>query len=436
MIMDSGATPTVAIETQGCKLNQADTITLLRTFAEAGFRHVNVGEAADVYVVNSCTVTHIADRKARRALRAARRRNPKATIVATGCYAERSPEELSKLEEIDLVVGNSDKSTLVRQVIEWIGLPDNVRPIGESTGHALISPYRTRAMVKIQEGCDQVCAYCIVPKVRGRERSVPADHIVENVNLHVAEGCKEVVLTGTQLGTYGFEWPDASLSHLIQRVLSETDISRLRVSSLQAQEINRALLERWTDERLCPHFHLPLQSGSDEILKSMRRQYTSEDYTEAVGLIRGQVPGASITADVIVGFPGETEDDFQRTYELCESLEFADIHVFPYSVRPGTTAAHLQGQLSPESKASRMRRLLALAKAQSLAFRKGLAGETRSVLWESATQGGTQGGELVWSGLTEDYVRVSAVGGAGLENRITSVRLTSVNGGSVRAEVC
>ena len=430
------AGPTVAIETHGCKLNQADTLMLARTFAEAGFRHVDTGEGADVYVVNSCTVTHVADRKARHSLRAARRRNPGATIVATGCYAQRSPDELRELEEIDLVIGNADKSTLVRQVIEWMGLPDTVPPIGDAGRPAPAPAARIRAMVKIQEGCDQVCAYCIVPKVRGRERSIPVKQVVEEVTRLVAEGYMEVVLTGTQLGTYGFEWPGVSLRGLIQAVLSETGAPRLRVSSLQPQEIDRALLECWSDKRLCPHFHLPLQSGSAGILKSMRRRYTPSGYAEAVELIRDRVPRASITADVIVGFPGETDEDFERTYDLCESLEFADMHVFPYSIRPGTTAAHLSGQLSPSVKTLRVRRLLELAKRQYMAFRLGLLGESRSVLWETHAASSFDVGEgRRWSGLTEDYIRVAAIDARELANRFTRVRLTSVNEGCVMAEV-
>lgn len=436
MSTDGNAAPTVAIETHGCKLNQADTLKLSRTFAEAGFRHVETGGPVDVYVVNSCTVTHVADGKARHALRAARRRNPNATIVATGCYAQRSPEELRDLEEIDLVIGNAEKSTLVRQVVEWMGLPDDIRPIGDELKHTPASVSRTRAMVKIQEGCDQVCAYCIVPKVRGRERSIPVDQVVEEVACRVAEGYKEVVLTGTQLGTYGFEWPNTSLRGLIQSVLSETAAPRLRVSSLQPQEVDEDLLECWSDKRLCPHFHLPLQSGSDAVLKSMRRRYTSKEYADAIRLIRDRVPGASITADVIVGFPGETDEDFQRTYELCDSIEFADMHVFPYSIRPGTTGAHLSGQLLSDVKTLRVRRLLGLAQKQSLDFRRGVIGETRFVLWELNPVGEPDSDEgLRWSGLTEDYVRVAAAGETGLGNRITPVRLMSVDETGVLAEL-
>ncbi len=437
MFVDKNTLPTVAIETQGCKLNQADSLLLSRAFVESGFRHVDAGQPADVYVVNSCTVTHVADRKARSSLRSARRRNPEATIVATGCYAQRSPGELKQIDEIDIVAGTTDKSPLVRQVIEWIGLPDDVRPIGETISSLSNVPRRTRAMVKIQEGCDQVCAYCIVPKVRGRERSIPTDQIIKEVRSLVDQGYKEVVLTGTQLGTYGFEWPDANLRQLIHRVLAETDVPRLRVSSLQPQEIDEALLNCWADKRLCPHFHLPLQSGSDDILKAMRRRYTSGRYAEAVALIRNQVEHASITADAIVGFPSETDDDFERTYRLCETIQFADIHVFPYSIRPGTSAAYSPEQVASEVKTIRARRLLDLAERQSVKFRKGLIRSRRTVLWETCRQeaGEQEDGRITWSGLTEDYIRVWTTGGTNMANEITSVRVISLDEGFVRAVV-
>ena len=228
--------PAVAIETHGCKLNQADSGVLASELTQAGFRLVGEDEPADVYLVNTCTVTHVADRKARQALRAARRRNPNATVVATGCYAQRSAEALQALAEVDLVVGNSGKAGLVRQLIQWRQQVTGPCTLDTAPQRADTKIGRTRAMVKIQEGCDQVCAYCIVPKVRGRERSIPPEEIVRRINEHLALGYKEVVLTGTQLGSYGFDLPGASLTRLLERILAETDVTRLRVSSLQPQE--------------------------------------------------------------------------------------------------------------------------------------------------------------------------------------------------------
>ncbi len=424
--------PTAAIETHGCKLNQADSTALAADFLRQGFRLIAPGGQADVYVVNTCTVTHVADRKARQALRSARRRNPRATIVATGCYAERAPDALDALAEIDIVIGNGAKLDLVQKVVNWRRAEGVPCAEGTDTGSADPGTLRTRVMVKIQEGCDQVCAYCIVPKVRGRERSIPPDVITASINEHAAEGYREAVLTGTQLGSYGFDLDGIDLEGLIARVLSETPITRLRVSSLQPQEIGPRLLDLWSDPRLCPHFHLPLQSGSDAVLRRMRRRYTPEQYLDAVRKIRSAVPGASVTADVIVGFPGETDADFQETYSLCEQAEFSAIHVFPYSVRPGTSAAHFDSKIGPAVKSARMERLLDLAARQAVAFREAMLGSTRPVLWEEDT--GDSGGR-VWHGLTDNYVRVAAPSSEPLRNRITSVRLERVDGETVYGSI-
>ncbi len=426
--------PKVAIETHGCKLNQADSNLLAREFAEAGFRLVSDAEPADVFVVNSCTVTHVADRKARHALRAARRRNPDATIVVTGCYPQRAPQDLRHLREVDIVAGNTGKATLVRQVVEWMGEARIPCAVGAETD-VVLSPRiaRTRAMVKIQEGCDQVCAYCIVPRVRGRERSIAPDEIVGEIQRCLRRGYKEVVLTGTQLGSYGFDLPNHTLVALLRRVLSDSDVTRLRISSLQPQDISRELLELWGDPRMCPHFHLPLQSGSDAVLKRMRRRYSASDYAVAVETIRRAVPGVSVTADVIVGFPGETAEDFEQTYEVCDRMGFADMHVFPYSARPGTSAAHFDAQVAPDVKSSRAQELLALSRAQFTEFRRGLHGKISPVLWEESREDGEASRK--WSGLTDNYVRVQTRSPLDLTNTLTPARLGELANGSVLAEI-
>ena len=422
---------TFAIETHGCKLNQADSLRLAREFVAAGYVRVSADGPADVYVLNSCTVTHVADRKARHALRAARRRNPDALVVATGCYPQRAPDDLTALDEVDLVLGNPDKESLVRQITDLRG--DRLEDWEEETFMALDGrTTRTRAMVKIQEGCDQVCAYCIVPKVRGRERSVPLDDIVSDIRRCVREGFREVVLTGTQLGTYGFEWPEVSLTDLVKAVLCRTDVQRLRVSSLQPQEISGELLHLWGDERLCPHFHIPLQSGSDAVLERMRRRYTSEIYQDAVERVRARVEDVSITTDVIVGFPGETEDDFRRTVDLCEAVGFSDMHVFPYSPRPGTSAAVYGGQVAPAVKAERVRTLMALASDQSLRFRGRFIGTERPVLWERTVD---MSSVEMWSGLTDNYIRAYAPYSEDIANRVAVARLLSVRGDGMESRI-
>ena len=426
------ARPTVAIDTHGCKLNQADSMRLFRQFQAAGYRPAADGGPVDVYVLNSCTVTHVADSKARQTIRSLRRRHPDATVVATGCYAERSPEELHRMEEVDLVIGNSGKEEVVAQVMAYRDEIPAACAVGDDPETPAPRIARTRAMVRIQRGCDQVCAYCIVPKVRGRERSVPPDEIVAEIDGYATLGYREAVLTGTQLGSYGFDIPGMSLTRLLERVLSETQIARIRVSSLQPQDIDAGLLSLWEDARMCPHLHMPLQSGSDRILKRMRRRYDSELYAATVRRVREAVADVSITADVLVGFPGEIPSDFEDTYALCERMEFAGLHVFPYSARPGTSAAYFAEQVAPEAKAERVRALIGLAKAHERRFRERFIGRTRPVLWEEARQSGVSSR---WTGLTDNYIRVQALSSEPLANSIRPARLLSSDGGAVLAEV-
>ncbi len=415
---------TVYIETQGCKLNQADSQALASCFLQAGYILVDEPAQADVHVVNTCTVTHVADRKARHALRVARRRNPRALVVATGCYAQRAPQQLAQFPGIDLVIGNEQKDALVERVTAVLGLEQATLSTDAPQNPRAGAGMRTRAMVKIQEGCDQVCAYCIVPRVRGRERSVHPDVLVKQVQGLVAEGYREVVLTGTQLGSYGHEIPGASLASLLRRLLEETAAPRFRVSSLQPQELGPELLEVWSDPRMCPHFHLPLQSGSVAVLNAMRRRYTPQQYVEAVETIHRVIPQGAITADVIVGFPGETEEQFQETYKLCQDTQFAGLHVFPFSVRAGTTAAYMTPQVPETVKRQRMELMLALATAQAYQFRTRLLGTTRQVLWETSRPAAEA---PVWSGLTDNYVPVATASHKPLRNGITPLVLEHVD---------
>ena len=430
---------TVAIRTQGCKLNQADSDMLARRFAAAGYRLVQSPAKADVYVINTCTVTATADSKARQALRAAARANPHALIVATGCYAQRSRDELAQVEGVSLVIGNTGKEELpamVTTLLDQRNADENshlpVSPALDYSVRPAANIRRNRSMVKIQEGCDQVCAYCIVPRVRGRERSISPESLVEQINQRVAEGCLEVVLTGTQLGTYGFDIPGATLTRLLERILAETAVPRLRVSSLQPQEITLRLLELWQDPRLCRHFHIPLQSGSDRILETMRRRYTTGLFAEKVDLVRNTVAGSGITADLIAGFPGETEAEFQESLAFAKSMAFSDMHIFPYSPRPGTSAVYLSGPVSQPVKKARTAQLLAMAKEGFEAFRSHQLGQTHPVLWESSTR---QDGGLKWRGLTGNYIRVYTHSRDDLGNTITPARFEELMEDDVRVEV-
>jgi threonylcarbamoyladenosine tRNA methylthiotransferase MtaB len=399
--------PTIAILTLGCKLNQAESQALARELLSHGCRVIQRPEPADAYFINSCSVTHVADRKSRHLVRLARRLSPNATIVLAGCYAESGGADLAGRIGADLVISNVDKASLAEELLRRLGygngsrssLPpdDGLRPDGRA-------PARTRAFVKIQEGCNDVCSFCIVPRTRGRERSVPVERVVTEVLDRQAEDVQEVVLTGTQLGNYGRDLGIlGGPAPLLAALLARTAVARLHLSSLQAQDINADLLRLWEDPRLCRHFHLPLQSGSDRVLAAMRRRYSTRQYLEAASLIRERVPDVAITTDVMVGFPGETEADYEETYRLCQDVGFAAVHVFPYSRRPGTAAALMRDHVSPAVKRQRLEGMLALARASADAFRARFQSRTMTVLWEEARR---YGARAVWQGLTDNYLRV------------------------------
>jgi threonylcarbamoyladenosine tRNA methylthiotransferase MtaB len=430
--MSERPSPVVAILTLGCKLNQADSQALARELLAHGCQVIDRAAPADAVIVNACSVTHVADRKSRHLVRMARRLAPEATIVLTGCYEQNgSGDDLGQRLGADLLVANADKPAIAQRLLrrwqERGRLDDGLAAIQPSDG------LRTRASIKIQEGCNEVCSFCIVPHTRGRETSVPIRDVIAQVLARQAEGTKEVVLTGTQLGNYGRDLGLAQgLKDLLAALLAETSVPRLHLSSLQAQDIGEDLLRLWQNRRLCRHFHLPLQSGSDRILAAMRRRYTVDEFRRAVGLIRRWLPDVAITTDVIVGFPGEGDEDFQHTDDLCQELAFAAIHVFPYSRRPGTLAALAKEQVPHAVKRQRLERMLYLARTSADAFHARFQGRTLEVLWEDARTS-QHGQPPLWRGLTDNYLRVytcaedgSASGcrpGLDLANRLLPVRL-------------
>jgi threonylcarbamoyladenosine tRNA methylthiotransferase MtaB len=429
----------VALDTLGCKVNQAETEQLARQFAAAGYQLVSPADEADIYVLNTCTVTHVADRKSRHWLRLAHRRNPRALLVATGCYAERAAEELARLEGVTLVVSNTDKSRLVETLEDNLSLrevtlpkPDDEAisalptekhpfPPQSEPSHnelpELPAIFRTRTFIKIQDGCQNFCYYCIVPLVRNREASLPVEQVIAEMKERQAEGYKEIVITGVEVGSYNDNGVD--LTGLLERILEETDIPRLRLSSLQPPEITPELLNLWQDPRLCRHFHLSLQSGSDTVLKRMNRRYTTTGYARAVSLIRSSVPDVAITTDIIVGFPGETEAEFEKSYQFCKQMDFARIHVFPYSPRTGTKAAKLSGPVGDKIKKQLTDRMLTLADECVQNFSRKFLGRTMPVLFE-------QKDNSLWSGLTDNYIRVYVESGEDLANKIVKVRVEEI----------
>ncbi len=412
--MVNSAVPKIALDTVGCKLNQAETQHLAQQFVWAGYELVSAADDADIYILNTCTVTHVADGKCRQLLSRAHRLNPDALVVAIGCYAERARQELAQIEGVGLVLGNSQKPHLLRLLEESGHLS---RPDAAEAASTALAGFRTRAFIKVQDGCNCFCSYCIVPLVRGREKSVPFDQVAAEVRHRVAEGYNEVVLTGTELGSYSYE--GAGLGELLERILRETEVTRLRLSSLQPQEISPELIGLWRDDRLCRHFHLSLQSGSNAVLERMKRRYTTGDYQQAVALIRGMVPQVAITTDIIVGFPGETEAEFEESFEFCRQMQFSRIHVFAYSPRQGTEAALMPDRVGDRVKRERSQRMLALAKDSAQSFRRRFLGKTVKVLWEKQTGG-------IWSGLTDNYIRVYTRSSEDLTNKLLLVKMTEL----------
>jgi len=417
----------VAFYTLGCKLNQAETESLANRFSKAGFQLVSPGDGADIYIANTCTVTHIADRKSRHWLRLARRRNPPALIIATGCYAQRNRQELAQLA--DFVVDNKEKEHLLAltQTLSREG-----RGLGESEtkqAQMLAATVRTRSLIKIQDGCHSPCTYCIVPKVRPHEYSLPASQIIDEVKQKVALGYKEVVLTGTKVGSYRDGSTD--LRDLVQRILASTGIERLRLSSLQPSEISSEFLALWQDERLCRHFHLALQSGSETVLQRMKRSYSLDQYHRTINLIKEKIPEVAITTDIMVGFPGESDEEFEQSYSFCQQAGFANIHVFPFSPRPETAAAGMPRQIKDKVKQERNQRMLELSRSCRRRFCEQFLGQTMPALWEKETSPGSG----IYSGLTGNYIRVFTHSEKSLSNEITLVKLVEFHNQGIWGEV-
>jgi threonylcarbamoyladenosine tRNA methylthiotransferase MtaB len=410
----------VGIQTIGCKLNQAESESLARRFLEAGYQIVSPEVNPDLYLLNTCTVTHVADRKCRHLLRLTHRQNPKALIVVTGCYAQRAGQELSQIEGVTLIVGNEDKE----QLLDIIGA--RIVGLSPSSEPSPWPQFRTRALVKIQDGCSKPCSYCIVPRVRGRERDVPQQQILAEVEARVAEGYKEVILTGTTIGGYK---GDGGLGGLVSRVLSQTGVQRLRLSSLQPQDLSPSFIQLWNESRLCRHLHLPLQSGCDTVLQRMRRSYSTADYERAVTMARELIPELAVTTDIMVGFPAESDEEFETSYRFCERIGFAGLHIFPYSARPGTVAARMAHKVQPETKKKRSQRMLHLAQKSAQSFRRSFLGRSLTVLWEE------EKGDGIWSGLSDNYIRVFSKSEEQLRNRLLSVRLTQEHGSGLWGSV-
>jgi len=419
----------------GCRLNEAEIEGIARQFAARGADVVPDAPQADLVVINTCAVTQGAVRNSRQMLLQAGRANPNARIIATGCYAEIDPAAVSALPGVAQVIDNAAKDRLVEIVA-----PDSIplyerEPIQRET----LSPGtlgRTRAFIKAQDGCDNRCAFCVTTLARGAGRSRAAREIIDEINTLAGSGYHEAVLTGVHLGSYGHDLgnPDG-LRHLVKTLLAETDIPRLRLSSLEPWDLDAAFFDLWANPRLCPHIHLPLQSGCDATLRRMARRASQKSFAALVEAARQRIADLTITGDLMVGFPGETDSEFVESVAFVEQMAFARLHVFAYSRRPGTAAAGMRGQVAETVKKERSARATKLSARLWESWQARHVGRTFDALWESAHGASPDG--FIWSGLTGNYLRVFTTSRETLQNSITSVRLDRLdNGRLIAMPVC
>jgi threonylcarbamoyladenosine tRNA methylthiotransferase MtaB len=490
----------VFLSTLGCKLNESELEAWARKFGAEGYTIVDDPQDADLVVLNTCTVTHVAARKSRQTARQLARANPQAKLVITGCYVSVSPDEAQALPNVALIVPNINKDQLVALAGDLLGdvrfqttetgcrLPEAVSGELQSSavsrqssdnrlwsadgGNAQFAmrnlQLRTRAFVKIQDGCNMSCTYCIIPLARGKEHSRPLGEIVNEVRSLVNAGYQEIILTGVQISSFRNVIASAegakqspsylesatsqktlltmtySLRDLVAAILAETNVPRLRLTSIAPWDLDEALLELFNDPRLCRHLHLSLQSGADTVLRRMRRPYTTAQFARAVELAREKIPDIGITTDVIVGFPGESDTEFEQSLHFVERMQFSRVHVFPYSIREGTLAASLPLQVDDRTKAVRMKQMQAVADTSLRAFAQRFIGKEMMVLWESKDERRTTDDRFtsvlghsssVWFGYTDNYIRVLAPSEDDLHNHITAVRLIKTIDDGVIGEV-
>jgi threonylcarbamoyladenosine tRNA methylthiotransferase MtaB len=419
----------VAISTLGCKTNQFESAAMTEQLKSAGYRIVPFTEPSDFYIINSCTVTARTDAETRRLIRRVRRLNPKSRIIATGCYAQVAPGELENMPEIDCVLGNQEKLS-ISSLLNATGCSvSDISHIVTAEPLSLTSfAEHTRAFLQIQNGCNSFCSYCIVPYARGRSRSVATDDILQGMRDLVANGFKEVVLTGIHLGAYGLDLAtQTNLTALVGQIDNEHIVPRLRIGSVEPNEVSDELLSLMaTSGSICHHLHLPLQSGSDAVLNRMGRAYTSGFFRELVMLISANMPDAFIGADVIAGFPAETEAEFAETIRLLEDLPFSDLHVFPYSRRPGTRAADMPGHLPDRIVTERAARLRAIAARKKAAFLGRFVGKELDILVQGFNEK-----TGVCRGLSRNYINISFPGTKEMVNEKVSIFVESCD-----SEVC
>ncbi|MEG2788608.1 MAG: tRNA (N(6)-L-threonylcarbamoyladenosine(37)-C(2))-methylthiotransferase MtaB [Romboutsia sp.] len=420
----------VAFYTLGCKVNQYETEAMLEMFKKEGYSQVESEEFADVYVINTCTVTHMSDRKSRQYIRRMKKKNPEAIIAVVGCYSQVSPEEILEIEEVNLVMGTNERRTIVQEIKKIdankkVSTVDDIMKvrafeeieISQSNG-------KTRAFMKIQDGCDRFCSYCIIPYARGgKVRSRSLYSILEEIEKLVNNGYKEVVLTGIHVASYGKDLRDEEINLL--NVIKEIDkidgIKRIRLSSVEPLLFTDEFVNEVSKmNKVCPHYHLSLQSGCDETLDRMNRRYTINEYKTIVDRLRENIPNVAITTDVIVGFPGETNDEFNKTYKFLRDIELSQMHIFKYSPRKGTPASTMENQIDPQMKQFRSDKLLNLNKENFNKFANRFMGEEFEVLFEQNII------DNKYEGLTPNYIRVVVPSQKDIQGEILKVKITHV----------
>ena len=421
-----------ALHNLGCKVNAYETEAMQHLLEDAGYEIVPFTQKADVYVINTCSVTNMADRKSRQMLHKAKKNNPDSIVVAAGCYVQTSEKEVLNDLSVDIVIGNDRKHDLVRLLEEYSldSVNDTVDDIndGKHDFEELFidqTKEHTRAFIKVQDGCNQFCSYCIIPYARGRVRSRRFENVIAEVERLAANGFKEVVLTGIHLSSYGVDFEEATgLLELIQAVNAVKGIERIRLGSLEPKIVTEHFASELSKlDKICPHFHLSLQSGCDATLKRMNRKYTTKEYERGCELLRKYFVHPAITTDVIVGFPGETEEEFEQTKAYLEHIHFYEMHIFKYSKRKGTRAAVMPDQIDEQVKAARSEKLIALGHDMSKEFRKSYIGKNEEVLFEEKA---VIGDKEYFVGYTKEYVKVAKKTDENLENQIVSGRISGM----------
>lgn len=433
--------PSVAFYTLGCKVNFYDTEAIWQLFKKDGYEQVEFDQTADVYLINTCTVTNTGDKKSRQIIRRAVRRNPNAIVAVTGCYAQTSAAEILEIPGVDLVIGTQDREKILPLVDEIQAKREPINAVRNimktRTFEELDVPSfngHTRAFLKIQEGCNNFCTFCIIPWSRGLSRSREPQSVLAQARQLVAAGYKEIVLTGIHTGGYGDDMENYRLSDLMEELDKVEGLERIRISSIEASQIDDKMLDVLKrSTKMCRHFHIPLQAGDDSVLKRMRRKYTTAEFAEKIARIREVMPDVAITTDVIVGFPGETDEMYQNGYDFMKNIGFSEMHVFPYSQRTGTPAARMDDQVDEEIKNARVHELIELSEKMQLEYAQKFIGEVVDVIPEKNEKGTYPQGFV--GGHSDNYLTIVFEGSQELQGQLCRVKITEAGANECRGQL-